>query len=71
MATVNRNYSTHFCEGKEKVKMPCGEYIWLWPNQARKVRAAIQNGQDPYILFGIPKPNVQQNKLYCKYASQK
>ena len=67
MANANQNYlPTNYCKGKEKVEMPLGEKIWLWPNKARKVKDAIWNGLDPYIMYGIRKPNVPQNKVYCK-----
>ena len=67
MANANQIYCTTYCEGMEKLKMPYGEYLWFRPRLAEEIRAAIWKGLDPYKIFGIPKPNIPQNKIYCKY----
>ena len=66
----NTNTAQPEPEPTEHVRMPNGELLKLPQSLARKVKAAIQQGKDPYKILGIQRPNIQQNKLYRKFLTK-
>ena len=66
----NKNTTPPEPEPTEQVRMPHGELLQLPQSLAKKVKAAIQQGKDPYEILGIQRPNIQQNKLYRKFLTK-
>ena len=66
----NSNTTPPDPEPTEWVRMPDRKLLQLSQSQAKKVKAAIQQGKDPYKIHGIQRPNIQQNVLYRKFLTK-